>query len=119
MAVPFSTFIRRFFCVVKNLAQRTTVLLFNQPFSTMSNTKDQNPVSDDEMDEEVDLNPFGYEDAEKQAWKKKYTYKYGKESINELPGGYVEFLVDLPVEFIENKLMQKWGISPGSKLIIR
>jgi hypothetical protein len=85
----------------------------------MSNTKDQNPVSDDELDEEVDLNPFGYEDAEKQAWKKKYTDKYGKESINELPGGYVEFLVDLPVEFIENKLMQKWGISPGSKLIIR
>eukprot|EP00029_Vermamoeba_vermiformis_P010966 TRINITY_DN5917_c0_g1_i1.p1 TRINITY_DN5917_c0_g1~~TRINITY_DN5917_c0_g1_i1.p1 ORF type:complete len:992 (+),score=285.06 TRINITY_DN5917_c0_g1_i1:3-2978(+) len=84
----------------------------------MNNTKDQNPVtSDDEVDEEVDLQ-FG-EDTEKLAWKKSFADKYGSQSINELPGGYVEFLVDLPVEFIENKLMQKWGIGPNSKFIIR
>ncbi len=83
----------------------------------MSNTKDQNPVSsDDEIDEEIDL-PL--EDNQKLEWIKKFATKYGEQAIKELRSGYVEFLVDLPVEFIENKLMQKWGIGLDSKLIIR
>ena len=90
----------------------------------MNNTTEQNSQSsqteaeDEQLDDEVDM-LFGADDSKKRGWRKKYADKYGNQTINELPGGNTEFLVDLPVEFIENKLMQKWGIGPGSKLIVR